>query len=73
MPIELLGGYNKGDSFEHTIRQANNITHAHDSVPFYKGVDITINGVGYSIKWENAQLFSYKTIDRLLKDNSLSI
>ena len=67
IPIELLSGYNYGDRLEHTIRIGNGLSHKHDNIPFYKGVDIVINNVGYSIKWENAQLFSYSTINRLLK------
>ena len=67
MPILLNAGYNNGDKLECAIRSMYGITHKHDSVPFYKGVDIVINNIGYSIKWENAQLCTYKTVNRLAK------
>lgn len=67
IPITLYSGYNNGDMLEHTIRAMYNIEHKHDNIPFYKGVDITINDIGYSIKWETAQLCTYKTVNRLAK------
>jgi hypothetical protein len=66
-PITLLDGYNNGDRLENTIRTMYGLEHKHDNVAFYKGVDITINDIGYSIKWENAQLCTYKTVNRLGK------
>jgi hypothetical protein len=67
IPIVLKDGYNNGDSFERTIREMYGIEHKHDNVPFYKGCDIVVNNIGYSIKWENAQLCTYKTVNRLAK------
>lgn len=67
VPILLKDGYNNGDMLEHSIRSMYGIEHKHDNLPFYKGVDIVINNIGYSIKWENAQLCTYKTVNRLAK------
>lgn len=67
IPIVLNDGYNNGDRLESTIRTMYNIPHKHDNLPFYKGTDIVVNGIGYSIKWENAQLCTYKTVNRLAK------
>ena len=62
---EFKVGYNNGDSFEKLIRELNGLQHKHDKEPFYKGCDMVINGIGYSIKWENAQLYPLKVLDRL--------
>jgi hypothetical protein len=67
IPIVLSDGYNQGDMLEHSIRSMYGIEHKHDNLPFYKGTDILINDIGYSIKWENAQLCTYKTVNRLAK------
>ena len=47
-------------------RAKQRLEHKHDNIPFYKGCDMTINGIGYSIKWQNAQLYYYSTIERLV-------
>lgn len=70
MPVMNYGnfvtlGYNNGDSLERVIREHFGLKHQHDNLPFYKGVDISVNGVGYSIKWENAQICTYRTISKL--------
>ena len=62
---DFMIGYNKGDSFERHIRNFFGVPHAHDNLPFFKGCDMVVNGIGYSIKWHNAQLYSIKTLDRL--------
>lgn len=67
IPITLANGYNQGDMLERTIREMYGIEHKHDNLPFYKGTDVVINNIGYSIKWENAQLCTYKTVNRLAK------
>lgn len=69
MPIQLLGGYNKGDALENTIRSLYGLEHKHDNLPFYKGTDVMIDTIGYSIKWENAQLCTYATVNRLVKQD----
>lgn len=63
---EFVGGYNKGDTLERLIRARQGVEHKHDNIPFYKGCDMVINGIGYSIKWQNAQLYYYSTIERLV-------
>lgn len=65
--FEDYQGYNKGDKFEAIVRNMYGKEHKHDNVPFFKGVDLLANGIGYSIKYENAQLCMYSTINRLLK------
>lgn len=64
--FDITDGYNNGDKFESIVRSMYGIPHQHDNVPFYKGVDLLVNGVGYSIKYENAQLCMYSTVNRLL-------
>lgn len=68
-----MAGYNKGDKLEHLLRRQYNIPHQHDAVPFYKGVDIVINGVGYSIKYENGQLALYSTLRRLARQGGSTL
>lgn len=65
--FEQTKGYNKGDKVEKIIREMYGLEHSHDNLPFYKGCDMVVNNIGYSIKFENAQLFTYKSIDNLLK------
>ena len=61
------GGYNNGDTLEKMIRSMHDLPHKHDSVPFYQGCDMVVNGVGYSIKWEHSQLYVLDTLDRLAR------
>lgn len=63
--VDFMVGYNKGDSFEKHIRNYYNLPHKHDNLSFFDGCDMVVNGVGYSIKWENAQLYPLKVLDRL--------
>jgi hypothetical protein len=65
--FEQTQGYNKGDKVEKIIREMYGLEHSHDNLPFYRGCDMVVNNIGYSIKFENAQLFTYKSIDNLLK------
>ena len=64
--FENTDGYNKGDKVEKIVREMYGLEHQHDNIPFYKGCDMVVNNIGYSIKYENAQLFTYKTISNLL-------
>lgn len=68
-----IAGYNKGDKLEYLLRRQYNIPHQHDTVPFYKGVDMVINGVGYSIKYENGQLALYSTLKRLARQGGSAL
>ena len=61
------GGYNNGDTLEKMIRELHDIPHRHDSIAFYQGCDMVVNGIGYSIKWEHSQLYVIDTLDRLAK------
>lgn len=69
--FENTDGYNKGDKVEKIVREMYGLKHQHDNLPFYKGCDMVINNRGYSIKFENAQLFTYKTIANLLKQEQV--
>lgn len=62
-------GYNNGDRLEYVVRNNYGIEHSHDNLPFYKGCDIVVDGIGYSIKWEQAQIATYKTLNRLAKQS----
>ena len=61
------GGYNNGDTLELMLRELNGLEHKHDSIAFYQGCDMVVNGIGYSIKWEHSQLYVIDTLDRLAK------
>lgn len=59
---------NNGWTLEKMIYKYYNIEFkGHDSVPFYKGNDITVNGIGYQIKWQDSQLVTEITINKLIK------
>lgn len=62
---DFKGGYNRGDTLEKMIYSKLDKARQHDNLPFYKGVDIEINGVGYSIKWQHSQVYAYSTLVRL--------
>ena len=62
---EFDSNRNKGDNFERKIRELNGFKHKHDSLSFFDGSDMVIDGIGYSIKWENGQLYKLKVLDRL--------
>lgn len=59
---------NNGWTLEKMIYQHYGVKYkGHDSVPFYKGNDIEINGIGYQIKWQDSQLVTETTINKLIK------
>ena len=70
--FENVQGYNNGDKLENLLRCLWGLTHKHDNLPFYKGSDLVVNGVGYSIKYQNAQLCTYKTCNRLAQQEPTS-
>lgn len=57
---------NKGVAFEATIHEMNGINYKKESIPFYQEPDITINKIGYEIKFEGATITNEKIIKNLL-------
>lgn len=59
---------NNGWTLEKMIYKYYNIEFkGHDNIPFYKGNDITINSIGYQIKWQDSQLVTETTINKLIR------
>ncbi len=57
--------YNKGEIFEKIITEKFGQTWKKDSVPFTKDGDLTVNGIAYQIKFENATFATEKTLARM--------
>lgn len=53
---------NKGCAFEKYVTEKAGQTWVKDSVPYYLDGDLTVDGVKYQIKWENASLTNEKVI-----------
>lgn len=63
--LETNDNYNKGHNFEHMIYDNFGQTYVRDNVPFYVDSDITVNGVGYQVKFDGAQVAMYSTLKKL--------
>ena len=60
--------YNKGDNFEHLIAERNGIEWAKSGgakIAFTEEPDLTINGVGYQLKFEKATITDEGKLKRL--------
>lgn len=57
--------YNKGEIFEKMITEKFGQTWKKDSVPFTEDGDLTVNGIAYQIKFEQATFTTEKTLARL--------
>lgn len=57
--------YNIGENFERIITERNGQTWEKDNVPFTIDGDLTVDGVAYQIKYENATFTNEKTLARL--------
>lgn len=57
--------YNIGENFERIITEKNGQTWEKDNVPFTIDGDLTVDGVAYQIKYENATFTNEKTLARL--------
>ena len=60
--------YNKGEMFEKVITETlTNDIWEKDSLPFYEGGDITVNGENIQIKLNGAELTNEKCLENMLK------
>ena len=57
--------YNKGEIFEKRITEKAGQVWEKDSVPFYKGADLTVGNTPYSIKFQEATFCTEQTLSRL--------
>jgi len=57
--------YNVGEWFEKRETEKVGQTWEKDSVPFWEDGDLTVNGIAYQIKFENATFINEKTMARL--------
>lgn len=57
--------YNKGEIFEKLITEKSGQVWEKDNVPFYKGADLTVNNIAYSIKFEKATICTENTLIKL--------
>jgi hypothetical protein len=60
-----IKGYNNGVKFEGYIWRKYKHTYHKDSNAFYSKPDITLNGIGYQLKWQNATIVKIDTLDKL--------
>lgn len=60
-----IKGYNNGVKFEGYMWRKYKHTYRKDSNAFYDKPDITLNGIGYQLKWQNATIVKIDTLDRL--------
>lgn len=63
----LASRKNKGEAFEKWITEKSGQNWVKDSVPYYMDGDITINGIKYQIKFDNASLANENTINKAMK------
>lgn len=57
--------YNKGETFEKIVTERFGQIWVKDSVPFWKGPDIVVNGIAYQIKFQEATFISEQALERI--------
>lgn len=57
--------YNKGEIFEKLVTEYFGQTWVKDNVPFTDGPDLTVDGIGYQLKYEKATFTNEKALARL--------
>lgn len=57
--------YNKGEVFEQMVTEHFGQIWTKDSVPFWKGPDITVDGINYQIKFQEASFISESALARI--------
>ncbi len=57
--------YNKGEVFEQLVTEHFGQIWAKDSVPFWKGPDIVVDGINYQIKFQEASFISESALARI--------
>lgn len=69
---KTIKNYNKGNVTELLIYKMNNQKYSRDNVAYYDDGDITIDGVKVQVKYQNATIARYATIEKAL-NNKLNI
>ena len=54
--------YNKGEIFEKMVTEYFGQEWEKDTVPFYKGADLTVDEIGYQLKYEKATFTNEKAL-----------
>ncbi|MCD8210452.1 MAG: hypothetical protein LUC37_02780 [Prevotella sp.] len=54
--------YNKGETFERLFTEENGVKWEKDSLPFWKGGDVEVNGIKYQIKFDGATIATEKNL-----------
>lgn len=66
--VEMLDGVkNKGNWFEKLETERVGQVWVKDSIPYYVQGDLSVNGIEYQIKWENASLTNESVIRKALE------
>ena len=59
--------HNKGEAFEQWVTEYYGQTWVKDHIPYYMDGDITVDGIKYQIKWENASLTNENVIRKAME------
>jgi hypothetical protein len=54
--------YNRGEVFEKLVTEYYGQRWEKDNVPYWAGADLTVNGIGYQLKFEKATFTNEKTL-----------
>ena len=57
--------YNRGEIFEKLVTEGFGQKWEKDNVPFWKGADVTANGIAYQVKFEKATFTNEKSLSRI--------
>ena len=60
--------YNRGEIFEKLVTELNGQTWVKDSLPFWEGPDLEIDGIGYQLKFEGATYMTESQMYRLMEE-----
>ena len=60
--------YNQGEIFEKMVTELFGQTWEKDTIPFYKGADLTADGIHYQIKFQRATFTNEKILKNISKN-----
>ena len=63
---KTIKNYNKGNVTECLIYKMNNQKYSRDNIAYYEDGDITIDGIKVQVKFQNATIASYDTIEKAI-------
>lgn len=64
----MASRYNRGEIFEKFVTELNGQTWVKDSLPFWEGPDLEVDGIGYQLKFEGATYMTESLMHKIMEE-----